>query len=498
MSRRSPVSQLRITVANDADIHVDRSFVLYWMTSARRRRFNHGLQRSLEWCGELARPLLVLEALRIDYPWASERIHRFVLDGMHDNAAAFRGIRGVSYVPYVEPRPGAARGLLSALTRNACVVVTDSFPGFFLPRMLASAAARVDARVEAVDSNGLLAIRTATKAYASAAAFRRFAQASFDPGDAPAEDPFDGVDLPGVSPEPDDDVAARWPPAAARLLEHGAPLHALRIDRRVPRVTQPGGSNAAQALLDRFVATRLARYADDRIEPVRDATSLLSPYLHFGHVSAWEAFSAVAAAERWNAGRLAPKPNGARHGWWGMSPAAEAFLDQLVTWRELGYNTAAFLPDYERFDTLPEWARRTLAEHEADPRSALYARERLEVGATADPLWNAAQRQLVAEGRIHNYVRMLWGKLVITWTRSAVEAFDALVELNNRWALDGRNPNSYSGIAWCFGRYDHPWPERPIYGQVRSMTSASTGRKFDSKAYIDVWGGASQSEMFER
>jgi deoxyribodipyrimidine photo-lyase len=186
-------------------------------------------------------------------------------------------------------------------------------------------------------------------------------------------------------------------------------------------------------------------------------------------------------------GAVARRPSGAREGWWGVNPAAEAFLDQIVTWRELGFNMSATRPDeYDRYESLPAWARATLADHANDERTQVYELDVLEAGRTHDPLWNAAQGQLVREGRIHNYLRMLWGKKVLEWSASPQGALAALIELNNKYALDGRDPNSYSGIFWTFGRYDRPWPpERPVFGTVRYMSSANTARKMRVNGYIE-------------
>ena len=171
-----------------------------------------------------------------------------------------------------------------------------------------------------------------------------------------------------------------------------------------------------------------------------------------------------------------------------MSEAAESFFDELVTWREMSLNTTFFCTDYDRYDALPPWARATLEKHAADPRPSVYGLEAFEAAHTHDPLWNAAQRELVREGRIHNYLRMLWGKKILEWAESPRAAFEILVELNNKYAVDGRDPSSYAGISWVMGRYDRPWPERAIYGVVRSMSSDNTRKKVDLDAYLARFG----------
>ena len=168
-----------------------------------------------------------------------------------------------------------------------------------------------------------------------------------------------------------------------------------------------------------------------------------------------------------------------------MSEASESFLDQLITWRELGFNMCWQRQDYDRYESLPDWSKKTLEIHEGDPREYLYALDELESGRTHDPLWNAAQMQLVREGWIHNYLRMLWGKKILEWSRTPRRALQYMIELNDKYALDGRDPNSYSGIFWILGRYDRPWgPERPIFGKIRYMSSKSTARKVSVQNYI--------------
>jgi deoxyribodipyrimidine photo-lyase len=486
-----PVPPLRIRAANDAPLRRDGAHVLYWMTAARRTGWNFAFQRSVERARMLGRPLLVLEALRVDYPWASLRHHRFALDGMAANRAALEGT-GVGYLPYVEPRPGGGRGLLEALAGDACLVVTDESPAFFLPRMVATAAQRLPVRLEAVDSHGLLPLAAADRDFTVAHSFRRFLQKVLPAHleESPAPDSLAGgplVAFPGIREE----VSARWPPASPELLG-GAPgaLEALPVHGSVAPVEDRGGTPAARARLERWMRDGLPRYHQDRNSPDRDAASGLSPWLHWGHISPHEIVARIMEREGWNPGRLAPRPHGSREGWWGMSPPAEAFLDELVTWRELGGVTAFRDPaGHDRYASLPAWARATLADHSADPRPHLYDVEAFRAAATHDPLWNAAQRQLLGEGRIHNYLRMLWGKKILEWSASPEEALETMLELNNRYATDGRDPNSVSGISWVLGRYDRGWPERPIYGTVRSMSSDATRRKVELDRYLRRWGG---------
>jgi deoxyribodipyrimidine photo-lyase len=257
----------------------------------------------------------------------------------------------------------------------------------------------------------------------------------------------------------------------------------------VPPADLAGGALAAAKAWRRFLGEGLADYPERRDEPDEEGTSGLSPYLHFGHMGTHRVFADLAEREGWDPGRLSPQAHGSRGGWWGMSPAAEAFLDQLVTWREVGFHTASKQEGYDRYESLPAWARATLEEHARDERDHLYALEEFERAATHDPLWNAAQRQLVREGRLHNRLRMLWGKKILQWTKSPRRALEVMIELNNKYALDGRDPNSYSGIFWVLGRYDRAWgPERPVFGKVRYMSSGNTARKCSLEGYLARYG----------
>jgi deoxyribodipyrimidine photo-lyase len=492
------VPEIRVRIANTASVRKEGEYVLYWMIAYRRLAWNFALDRAVSWARKLGRPLVLLEPLRAGYPWASDRFHRFVLDGMAGHARRLKD-SAISYYPYVEPRPGAGSGLLEALALRACLVVSDDSPAFFYPRMVAAAAARLPVRLEAVDGNGLLPLAATDQVYPTAYAFRRFLQKTLPEhlGALPSPRPFAGAPLARLAGLPEE-ILRRFPPAPAELLAgSAAALAALPIDHEVPPVPEiPGGDEAARKVLGRFLDRRLSRYAEDRNDLDDEATSGLSPYLHFGHLSPHEAFVALAEREGWTPERLGNDRRGAKDGFWGMSAPAEGFLDELVTWREVGFNRAAKQPGYDRYESLSDWAKATLAKHAGDPRPELYTLPEFAVARTHDELWNAAQGQLVGEGRIHNYLRMLWGKKILQWTASPEEALAVMVELNNRYALDGRDPNSYSGIFWCLGRFDRPWaPERPVFGVLRYMSSESARRKLKVNAYVERWAPGKQMRL---
>ena len=239
-----------------------------------------------------------------------------------------------------------------------------------------------------------------------------------------------------------------------------------KLDRSVlPVDSISGGTDQALKQLKSFIKHDLANYPVDRNKPERDGTSRLSAYLHFGHIGPHTVALAVQKSK-------APKQ------------AKEAFLEQLIVRRELAINFVRFNPDYDNFESGAPWAHKSLAEHAGDPRK-IYSERQLEEAQTHDPLWNAAQRQMVMTGFMHNYVRMYWAKKILEWSKTPARAYQIAVYLNDKYELDGRDPNGYAGIAWAIvGKHDRPWFERPIFGKVRFMSFNSTSKKFDSRSYI--------------
>ena len=464
-------------------------YVLYWMQIARRLERNHALDYALAEAERLGTPLVVYEGLRLDYPWASARLHRFILEGMRDNAATAR-LLGLNYWPWVERQRGGGRGLLARLAKRAALVVTDDFPCFIVPRQTAALAAQTSTAIALVDGNSAVPLSLLGPVVSRAADLRRRIHKAFAEAweHRAARRPRVGRAAgrrvaPPFEPAPLDDID--------RLLSR------LPLGASVAPVREtPGGTAAARRRLRRFVSRRLEGYAESHSEPAppdEARTSGLSPYLHFGHLSIEEVIErALASAGPWTAAAVRPDRAGHRAGFYCRDEDVNAFLDEAITWRDLGlhwhWHRAA---DTATLDAaLPAWALATLGAHTTDRRPWTYPLGALDAAQTHDPLWNAAQRELVATGTIHNYLRMLWGKKVIEWSRTPADAYAALVHLNNRYALDGRDPNSWTGILWCFGLFDRPWaPERKVLGRVRYMSSENTARKFRLGPYLEYVSG---------
>jgi deoxyribodipyrimidine photo-lyase len=423
----------RVTRCSRSEVNGAGDFVLYWMTAYRRRHFNFALERAVFWATELRKPLLIFEGLSSNYRWASDRLHAFVMQGMQDNRRDFKD-SPATYLPFVEQAKGEGRKVFSGLSRRASVIVTDDFPAFEIPRWIQAVSSSVRVLVEKVDSNGLFPMRKTERLFLTASSFRKFLANQPRP-EMPLSDPLAGIDIPRVARPVSVPVEFSDIPNG---IDHSvAPVECTR-----------GGASAGRERLQKFISG--------------DAVSSgLSPYLHFGHISAHEVYQRVVESHRADSDR---------------------FLDELVTWRELGFNMCAHAPNYAQYSSLPQWAQKTLEKHASDPRPKLYSLEQLETAATYDTLWNSAQMDLVTKGRIENRLRMLWGKKILEWSPSPQDALAIMIHLNNKYALDGRDPNSYTGIFWILGRYDRPWgPERPIFGLVRYMSSQNTAKKLRSK-----------------
>jgi deoxyribodipyrimidine photo-lyase len=447
----------RVVRLKEKPVNAKGRYVLYWMQMYKRAHANHALNFAIEKANELNLPLFVYEGLKYYYPWASDRLHTFILEGVEEKREAFEKL-GIRYVFYLQKDGDSPKQTVARLAHGAALVVTDDFPCFIIPGHNRRVAERAEIPVFTVDSNGVIPMSRFEKeeygAYTIRPKIKRILADYLAPmNDARIKTP--SVDLTIDCPETI--VTADNIPSlvAACDIDHSVP----------PSEHYRGGTNAGRERLGKFVEEILPGYETSRNKPERDGSSRLSSYLHFGFLSPLEIALAVRDAD-------APKP------------AREAYLEELIVRRELSYNLTRFNSNYDSLAALPAWAHETMREHAADQRPITYSLEELENGETHDELWNASQMEMVKTGEMHNYVRMLWGKNVIAWSPSYEIAFETLVHLNNKYCLDGRNPNSYAGILWCFGKHDRPWMERPVFGKMRYMTTGSTGKKFDSKKYI--------------
>lgn len=437
-------------------------YVLYWCQAFRRPTDNVALNYAIERANELGLPCVVYEAIRTDYPFASDRFHAFVLEGAEDMARALER-RGLHYAFFLPKTIEEARGVVVALSQRAALVVSDDTP-MFLAAHNEAAARKIAAPFVVVDDNSPVPLSLFPKQEYAARTIRPKVHKLLPDWLKPIRESKPTVDPPARLALPFEPVKWSASPDIGRLIASCA------IDHLVPKVAEfPGGQTAAERRLSAFLDGKLKRYADDHNEPARDGTSHLSPYLHFGMISARRvALAALAASKN---SRI-------------PQPAIDAFIEQLVVRRTLAFNFARSNPHHARYDQMPDWAKRTLAEHQSDPRPALVSLRDLDRGNSPDEVWNAAQFELRARGIIHNYLRMLWGKLVFTWTKTPAEAYRILVHLNDKYALDGRDPDGYTNIGWCFGLHDRPWPEHAIFGKVRTMTSRSARSKLDLDPYL--------------
>jgi len=482
------INPIRIHAANDKPVTQSGDYVIYWMTAFRRTKWNFGLQQAVKRALQLNKPLVILEPLRVNYQWASDRFHQFVIEGMKSNQESLKDYT-VTYIPYVEPRQNASTGLLTSLATRACCVITDDYPCFFLPTMIRYIRNKLPVLLELVDSNCIMPLRLAERTFTVAHSYRRWMQKNIleHLQQMPEQNPLDSVNLPRLDAKQLTKTLKRWPAADLESLLDDGGLAPLPIDHSVrPVSTALGGEAEAEKRLGLFLDQQLLSYDVERNHPDYEATSRLSPYLHFGHLSAHQFVHDVLAHENWSFLQVG-SPNGKNNGFWNVSPSAEGLLDQLVTWRELGFNFAFRHPrEIDRYESLPAWAIASLETHASDPRPYVYTLAEFENSETHDHIWNAAQRELVTTGTLHNYMRMLWGKQILHWSKSPEDAIKILIHLNNKYALDGRDPNSYSGIFWVLGRYDRAWgPKRPVFGSVRYMTSESAMRKLKMKKYLE-------------
>jgi deoxyribodipyrimidine photo-lyase len=441
----------RIQKLNDREVRKGQ-FLLYWMQASQRAEGNHALEFAVREANQQNLPVAVVFVLTDKFPEANLRHYTFMLQGLQELQAGLEK-RGILFVV----RKGDPPEEVVKMSQKASLVVADRGVLRIQEKWRQAAAERAPVSVVQVESDVIVPGQTvSTKEEYAAATIRpkikRLLSRFLVPLAAtpvkrkPGKLSLPGLDLKG---------------SLSRILSSFA------VDRSVPPVDAfRGGTSEARRRLRAFLEKKLEKYPDLRNDPSLDYSSHMSPYLHFGQISPLEIALKVKAASKISA------------------RAREAYLEELIVRRELGMNFVRYNRHYDSYEAIPDWAKKTLEDHRRDKREFLYSPEEWEQARTHDPYWNAAQMEMVLTGKMHNYMRMYWGKKILEWSKSPEEAFRIALYLNNKYELDGRDPNGFAGVAWCFGKHDRPWPEREVFGKVRYMNAAGLRRKFRIEDYV--------------
>jgi len=357
-----------------------------------------------------------------------------------------RGIRMV--IRHRSPEEGVVE-----LSKRACLVVVDRGYLKIQRRWRKHAARHVNCPLVQVESDVVVPVEEASpKEEFSAATFRPKIKEKLDHYLVPLKHSHPKISSLGMHLN------------SFRIDDLSKTVLRLKIDRRVKKTSSfQGGTSQAKKHLRHFIDSKLDHFEECRNDPTVDCLSNMSPYLHFGQVSPLYIALQILKSD---------------------SPGKDAYLEELIVRRELSMNFVFYNQNYDSFDGLPEWAKKTLREHAKDRREYVYSSEKLENAETHDPYWNAAHEETRMTGKMHGYMRMYWGKKILEWVKTPGDAFGVALYLNNKYELDGRDPNGFTGVAWCFGKHDRPWKERQIFGKVRYMNANGLKRKFDADAYV--------------
>jgi deoxyribodipyrimidine photo-lyase len=427
-------------------------YVLYWMQASQRAEYNHALEYAISKGNELHQPVIVFFGMTDHFPDANERHYTFMLEGLREVKQSLEK-RGILMVILLKsPEMGTVQ-----LAKNASLVIVDRGYLRIQRQWREVVANQIDCPLIQVESDVIVPVEeTSPKEEYAAATIRPKIYKTLnhflvplkqsDPAVESLSLDFDSFDISDV----------------------GKAISKLHIDRSVQKVSSfQGGTKEARNHLEVFLEGKLDRFPELRNDPTLDYLSHMSPYLHFGQIS--PLFIALKALET-------------------KSPGTEAFLEELIVRRELSMNFVFYNKKYDSLEAVPKWAKKTLGSHKKDKRQYTNTLEELESAKTHDPYWNAAQREMVVRGKMHGYMRMYWGKKIIEWSKTPEEAFPIALYLNNKYELDGRDPNGFTGVAWCFGKHDRPWGERSIFGNVRYMNDKGLKRKFDADGYVKMMG----------
>lgn len=452
-----PVEPERISKRNSAPERPQRKYVLYWAQMNRRVDANHGLLYAAELANRHNLPILYYEGLTCSYPHANDRLHTFILEGVPETARRLKKA-GIGYVFYLRRTATAPNRALYDLAKDAAAIVSDDYPTFIARYHNHRVPEKLDVAYYAVDSSCVVPMSQIEgrqyAAYTIRPKIKRLLPQFLTAPDQLRVKQRFHQPVPALHTEVTHDNVAEL--VASCDIDHSIP----------PSVDLRGGRLDAESLLGHFLEKNLYRYAKERNQPSEQATSQMSPYLHFGRISSLEI-------------ALAVRDYAERH-----KLIADEYLEELIVRRELAFNYAAHVDSPGSLDNLPSWCHETMKKHAGDKRDPSYTPRQLEHAETYDELWNATQKEMLLRGKIHGYYRMYWGKKIIEWSPTYQEAAQTMIDLHDRYALDGRDPNTYTNILWCFGLHDRPWFDRPIFGAIRYMSLEGMKRKTDTRTYV--------------
>ncbi len=449
MGESEMIQKERVKVLNRKEMKKGR-YVLYWMQASQRSEYNHALEYAILKANELRKPLIVCFGITDQFPEANERHYTFMLEGLKEvkHALQKRGVQMVIF--HQSPEIGVLQ-----LAKKASLTVVDR--GYLKVQRAwrEDVSKKIDCPLIQVETDVVVPVEeTSSKEEYAAATIRPKIKRKLSAFLVPLKEYEVEVDS----------LSLGFDSFDIRDVEKA--ISKLQIDRSVKGVNAfRGGTGEAKNHLEIFLEGKLDRFPELRNDPTVDYLSNLSPYLHFGQIS--PLYVALKASKT-------------------RSPGVEAFLEELIIRRELSMNFVFYNEQYDFFEALPDWAKKSLKSHQRDKRSYLYTLKEFETGSTHDPYWNAAQREMVVRGKMHGYMRMYWGKKILEWSKTPEEAFRIALYLNNKYELDGRDPNGFTGVAWCFGKHDRPWGERSVFGNVRYMNDKGLKRKFDADRYVKM------------
>jgi len=427
----------------------DGKYVLYWMQAAQRTEYNHALEYAIHRANKLKKPVLASFGITDNWPEANLRHYYFMLEGLREVKQNLRS-KGIQLVIRHESPDSST----IKLAKDAALVVVDGGQLKIQRKWRRNVAQKIHCPLYEVETNLIVPVEEASsKENFSAGTFRPRITKNLD---------YFLVSVKHKKPKLD---SSNLKFDKFHIDDIDKALSKLNIDRSVCKVDSfHGGTKKARRLFDDFLRNKLDDFAQHRNDPNENCISNMSPYLHFGQIS--PLYLALKVLETSSGGK-------------------DAYLEELIVRRKLSHNFVFFNDSYDSFDCLPPWALRTLNFHKRDKRAFIYSLEQFEKAETHYPYWNAAQKEMVITGKMHGYMRMYWGKKILEWSKDPKTGFKTSLYLNNKYELDGRDPNAFAGIAWCFGKHDRAWSERKVFGNVRYMNAAGLKRKFDIEAYVN-------------